>query len=528
MWHGLRSHLEIVTITSGVWFFGNCAIAQTPPSIVPDNTLGAESSIVTPNVVINGVPSDRIGGGATRGSNLFHSFQEFNIGEGRGAYFSNPTGVKDIFSRVTGTNRSEIMGRLGVLGDANLFLLNPNGIMFGPNASLDLRGSFLGSTANSIKFADGTEFRASASQIAPLLTMSVPMGLQFPRNSGNIINQSQATNSSGFPVDLQVDTGKNLVLVGGNVNFEGGRVTAAGGRVELGGLATEGTVGINNDGSLSFPDGVARGDVSLTNGAIAYVSAGGGGNIAVNARNLDILAGSRLLAGIQRDLGTPNAQAGDIVINATDNVRVKGNANSLTGIANDVGVVGASAFGNAGDIVVNTKTLEGIGNFLIRSSTFGQGDAGKISITATDKVSLQGLQGFSSGIASLVGSSAFGNADDIIINTPSLSLSNFARLATSTTGKGNAGNIQINASESISVSNNSVIQADTYASGNAGKIIIDAPNANVSFDKSIVTTSVVGNSNIFGVDLIGSGQGGDIKITARSLSLDNGAQLFTK
>ncbi len=53
--------------------------------IVPDNTLGAEGSVVTPNVNIQGIQGDRIDGGATRGANLFHSFQEFNVGSGRGA-----------------------------------------------------------------------------------------------------------------------------------------------------------------------------------------------------------------------------------------------------------------------------------------------------------------------------------------------------------------------------------------------------------------------------------------------------------
>ena len=113
--------------------------------IIPDNTLGTESSVVTPDNV-NGIESDKISGGAVRGSNLFHSFREFNIGEGRGGYFENPAVIKNIFSRVTGNNPSEIMGRLGVLGNANLFFMNPNGIIFGENASLDIRGSFLATT----------------------------------------------------------------------------------------------------------------------------------------------------------------------------------------------------------------------------------------------------------------------------------------------------------------------------------------------------------------------------------------------
>ncbi len=93
---------------------GESVLAQ----IVPDNTLGAEGSVVTPDV-INGISSDRIDGGATRGANLFHSFSDFNVGEGRGAYFANSAGIENILTRVTGGNPSNIFGRLGVLDGAH-------------------------------------------------------------------------------------------------------------------------------------------------------------------------------------------------------------------------------------------------------------------------------------------------------------------------------------------------------------------------------------------------------------------------
>lgn len=154
-------------------FFGNCAFAQP----TPDTTLGAESSVVTPTT-INGFPSDQIDGGARRGVNLFHSFQEFNIGEGQGVYFSNPTGIQNILSRVTGANRSNILGTLGVLGDANLFLINPQGIIFGRNASLDVRGSFVATTANAVRLGDTGLFSASEPATSNLLTVD-PSALFF-------------------------------------------------------------------------------------------------------------------------------------------------------------------------------------------------------------------------------------------------------------------------------------------------------------------------------------------------------------
>ncbi len=148
-----------------------------------------------------------------RGVNLFHSFLEFNIKEGHGAYFANPAAVENIFSRVTGNNPSHLFGTLGVLGEANLFFLNPNGIIFGSNATLDLQGAFVASTADSFVFPGGNVFSATNPESAPLLTVSAiaPVGLQFEGSGGTIINQG----------NLAVNAGEGLSLVGGTVVNQG-------------------------------------------------------------------------------------------------------------------------------------------------------------------------------------------------------------------------------------------------------------------------------------------------------------------
>ncbi|MBW4456277.1 MAG: filamentous hemagglutinin N-terminal domain-containing protein [Nostoc indistinguendum CM1-VF10] len=179
--------------------------------IVPDKTLGVEGSVVKPNVNIQGIPSDLIDGGATRGANLFHSFRDFNVWEGRGAYFANPTGVENILTRVTGGNTSNILGRLGVLGGANLFLLNPNGIVFGPNASLDIRGSFVATTADRIKLGDRGYFSAVEPQTSSLLSVS-PGALFFSQ----VANQPTAIINQG-----NLSTGKHLTLSASNLDLQG-------------------------------------------------------------------------------------------------------------------------------------------------------------------------------------------------------------------------------------------------------------------------------------------------------------------
>jgi filamentous hemagglutinin family protein len=242
----LTSNLVVSGILVAV--SGNGVFAQ----ITPDRTLGNESSVVKPNRDIKGIPSNRIDGGARRGGNLFHSFQEFNVEEGRGAYFTNPSGVENILSRVTGSNPSEILGRLGVIGgNANLFLINPNGIIFGANASLDVNGSFLATTADGIKLGETGQFSATEPQKSNLLRID-PSALFFNAVAAQpIVNQSQAdslsgqTNSDGTAVGLQVPNGETLALVGGDVFLRNGNLTAAEGRIELGSVAGAGEVSLS-------------------------------------------------------------------------------------------------------------------------------------------------------------------------------------------------------------------------------------------------------------------------------------------
>ncbi|MEQ9552678.1 MAG: filamentous hemagglutinin N-terminal domain-containing protein [Coleofasciculus sp. G3-WIS-01] len=179
--------------------------------VIPDDTLGAESSVVNPDAIIREILSDRIDGGATRGANLFHSFIEFNVAEGRGVYFTNPDGIENILSRVTGDNVSTILGRLGVLGEANLFLLNPNGILFGENASLDIEGSFVATTASGIELGEDGVFSATQPRSSRLLSVS-PGALFYnavEAAGGKITNRGNLT------------TGRNLTLDGENLDLQG-------------------------------------------------------------------------------------------------------------------------------------------------------------------------------------------------------------------------------------------------------------------------------------------------------------------
>ncbi|HEY9606086.1 MAG TPA: filamentous hemagglutinin N-terminal domain-containing protein, partial [Allocoleopsis sp.] len=197
----------------------------TLAQITPDQTLGAEASRITPNVDVRGGMADRIDGGAIRGSNLFHSFRDFNVGELQRVYFANPQGIENILGRVTGSTRSNILGTLGVDGGANLFLINPNGIIFGPNAKLDIRGSFLAGTADGFKFPDGSEFRAKDPNAPPLVTVNIPIGLQYgPDAPAALVSQADLT------------VGQSMMLSGGSVTSTG-KLSAPEGLVAVEGVA---------------------------------------------------------------------------------------------------------------------------------------------------------------------------------------------------------------------------------------------------------------------------------------------------
>ena len=435
--------------------------------------------------------------------NLFHSFNEFSVPTLGSAAFNNASDIANIFSRVTGSNISSIDGLLSANGAANLFLINPNGIIFGENASLNLGGSFFASTADSLLFEGDTEFSASNPQAPPLLEVSIPIGAKFRDNPGDIVNRSISTPDTAF----FVPSGKTLALIGGDVTLESGQVFALGGTVELGGLAAAGTIKLNDDFSPSFPDGVTRADVFLNNGAL-IISSGGGGNITINARNLQ-LAQSVLFAGITPDEGNPEARAGDITINATDNITVN---SSL--ISNQVG---SEALGNAGDVSITTGSLSLTNEGVVNAITFGQGNAGSVQINATDNITVN-----SSLISNQVGSEALGNAGDVSITTGSLSLTNEGIVNARTFGKGDGGDIGI-ATNNLSVIDGSQIIADTSGQGNAGSIFINATDSIIiDGENSDGNLTVIGS----GVDIGALGDAGDIEIATGNLTLTNGGQIL--
>ena len=423
--------------------------------IIPDNTL-PNNSVVQPGEE----NTTLIQQGTQRDGNLFHSFQEFSIESGDTARFEHGSDITNIFTRVTGaasniegTIQTLINGTTNDRGSANLFIINPNGITFGENANLDIGGSFIGSTADSVKFANETEFSVTNPQSSPLLTIGVPLGLQFGPNPGAIVNRS---GNGGFTVP----EGKTLGLVGGNLSLEGGGLTATEGRIELGSVAGDSFVSLNQpDYALGYTGVQNFGDITIQNAS--FIS-----SAAIQVRGKDIiLTGSQIFAQTQ-----PSTPGKDLVINASDSLNLSagalianfalgeaqgGNAIAqatslnLTGVNTQI-ATSASEQGEAGDVMVmetsEVKLSEGA---LIRTSVFDEAEAGDVIVKA-DSIELIGT--FSDGMQ--LSPSAFSteatstrDSGNITVETRQLSIKDGANITASTGNEGNAGNIEIKGSD---------------------------------------------------------------------------------
>ncbi|MDD1425829.1 filamentous hemagglutinin N-terminal domain-containing protein [Dolichospermum sp. ST_sed9] len=461
--------LLVTSLTSLSFAVFNSAKAQ----IIPDGTLGAESSVVTPNQTIKGIPSDRIDGGAIRGGNLFHSFQEFNIESGRGAYFTNPGGVNNILTRVTGSNVSHILGRLGVLGNANLFFINPNGIIFGQNASLDIRGSFTATTADEIRLGEEGLFSASNPQSSNLLT--VQPGALF-RNA--LRNQQATINNQG---SLIVDEGKNITLFGANVINTGG-LTAPGGTVQLTGAENL----------------IVRGNIET-------------GTLLLDTQNLTI--GEDDKATIDKTTLEGLSGNTNLIFQATKDITINPLSDHSLNLANGSGKITFTAdtdsdgIGNfqmdtADNIKTNGRSVEikGVNLTVGNINTNSEFSGGNINLIGQGNISTQSLNSYS---FSLDGNAANGGAISLTnqgdISTQSLDSSSFSIA-------GNGGEIKLNAYSDITTG---WIYSEAFGTGNGGNIILNSSNGSIDTTAGGVTAQI---SDIYG----GTGNGGSITFTAKN------------
>jgi filamentous hemagglutinin family protein len=550
--------------TTGAFLTAEMASAQAlPPSVrtpQADQTLGTQVSG-------NGNKFN-ITGGLNRGQTLFHSFKDFSIPTGGAANFNNPAGTRDIISRVTGNLFSDLNGTLNSNG-ANFLLINPNGVVFGPNARLNVGKAFAASTANGVELFDGQgrqfTFGTKPGGDAPLLKINpnvflnisrLNMGASVPKNPG-IVNYGklQTNNDSQY-----------IGLIGGNVTLDGkyggGKIVAPGGRVDLGGLNSGGTISTDLQGLVFGGNGLTRSDVLLTNDALVTARANGtlgavnplfsnvpvaGSSININANNLSILnSGAKsntglaaLDNGLAENSGVKTNPGGDININATGRVNLDN--------ANLKNTLRSGAEGKIGDIKINANSLDLINQSILSTNTSGKGNAGNINITTNGDISISGATPQStkpvtkdSDNSSITSSTdGQGNAGKITIDTQNigkLSLSNNADISNkiSKDAVGNGNDITISA-KSLDLSNESSIKSDNRGGkGDAGNINIKT-SGDISISgatpQSTAPTTLDSNLSYISSDTFGQGNTGKITIDTQNigkLSLSNRASISSK
>jgi filamentous hemagglutinin family protein len=539
-------------LTFGIGLFmTNSVFAQSV--ITPDNNLGNESSQVIPNYLD---ATEAIAGGAIRDRNLFHSLREFNVKEGRSAVFLSPnSNIQNILVRVTGNNRSEILGKLGTNGsNANLFLINPNGIFFGANAQLNIAGSFVASTASGIKFADDTVFSATNPQTAPLLTISTPVGLQFDKPGGEINHYGS----------LEVPTGKTLALVGGNINLIGNSqldpnrrtLKTIGGQIAIGGILEPGTIQINiasQNQPLSFPDNVTLADISLQNLAVILTDGLDGGFIQLQGRQIQLIDGSIVQAenqGSETGRGiTVQAQqltlkdgsqittsvgenaigfGGNLTVTVKDLLQINGTIPQGKLFAGSPSALVTRTFGDgsAGSLTVETRKLiiDGGGN-ISTTGWRGRGDSGMLKVTATDSIFLSGVSfdDFPSGLFSQTVD--LGNAGSIIINTRQFIAQDGGVVSAGTgrNSRGRGSNLTVNASELIDLSGVSPRDKDpsglfarSRGSGEAGSLFVNTEKL------------IVRDGARLTVEALGRGNAGTLAVNAKEMRLDRQSKVVAE
>lgn len=507
--------------------------------IVPDGTL-PQNSIVLPPINNTSV----IEGGTQVGGNLFHSFTDFSVPTGWEAFFNNPVTVENILTRITGTNASNIDGLIRANGTANLFLLNPNGIVFGPNAQLDIGGSFFGSTAESLVFTDGSLYSATELDALPLLTINVPIGLQFGSNGTEAI-----VNVGNLSVARQQD----LTLVGGTV-VSTGELAAPEGTILIATSPISNTNLTQFLGNISSPEtlgltvtetGVRWGERSIESGDIAVRQLTSGdailaasGNVTLiesqleTTGNLNVLAQDTVfvrdsvalpflaVAGgnlwVQGNRGidilalnhpqTPFQSGGNLFL-VSDGI-ISGDAHFASGnrfsilnlsgnpgnfsILDGVIMTNAYRLGTGGDVEIHARNVNFERARIITGSISPSILAGNISIDAEESISLSGLtpREETADISSAISTASGKNSGNITINTGRLILRDGAVITTTTGLEGDGGSITVNASESVELVG--------------------------STRDSIFPTTIA-------TDMFGDGQSGDLTINTRRLILRDGA-----
>jgi filamentous hemagglutinin family protein len=495
---------------------------RTSAQITTDGTLGRALNLPGPDYKIRAELGQQYGG------NLFHSFRDFNLNSHETATFSGPNSVQNILSRVTGGNPSHIDGLLrSTIPSADMYFINPYGIMFGPNARLDVQGSFHASTADYLRLGENGRFEArnpnnSILTVAPIESFGF---LDNPHGSIQV-NGRGVLNESGTPrALLQVPDGKTLSLIGGDIHLSQGvdelpleglvnatqeeiqaaqyrdqrfsQLYAPGGTLNLASIQRAGEIALTKNGINSTVS--QSGTIQLQQEAFISTTGESGGNIfilagqftmdnsTIYARTLGLQDGG--VIDIQADKikldnfsrirgGTDNTGDGtDIQLTAAESIHIRNNS-PLNTFANR-SINTNQQIGDAGHIRLHAKNIEINRDYSLNgvfsTDTYGTGRGGDLSMIAENRLDI---------VSAYIQTVTWGNNDqageggNIYLRAKTLNVEQGGWVVTGSAGSRNGGQLVVEAERvylgGLSGGFNSILRTMSMGQGDTGNIIIRA------------------------------------------------------
>jgi len=451
----------------------------TPAEVVLDGTLGPSGPLPGDDFAIGADLGQKMG------NNLFHSFERFNLNQNESATFSGPNHIQNIISRVTGGNLSTIDGTIiSEIPNADMYFLNPAGIFFGPNAKLNVQGSFYTSTADYLRLGDNGRFDIRQPQNS-LLTVAPPSAFGF------LDEPPASIEKQGY---LAVPDGKTLALIGGNLTLQDDALTereqpvirAFGGQVHLVSVASSGEIPVDPK-NLSEKDFEQFGTIKLTDTPInAYnfdnrfynanidVSGNGGGKLYIQGGKI-IIENALLYADNME--GTGNGQG--ITVKATDKF-------SMKGLSNLSSTVLEKSAGNGGNIDIVAREIQFTDGVQITTGSESSGMAGHITLKATEKITISGFSQIDDGepFESKLSAQTRGTGDGgkITVIAPAVILENGSVIFAQTTGQGNAGDISL--------------QVDTFTLKKGAQVSVNSGTREISTGEDGGTLTIIAKESV--------------------------------
>lgn len=515
--------------------------AVTAQGAAPLTSSGLGTQISDP-ISINGQTQYNITGGyrplganGQPGGNLFHSFGDFNVPTSNIANFLNNSGLatSNILGRVTGGNPSSIFGTIQTasFGNANLFLINPAGIILGPTATLNVGGSVTFATANNLRLTDGVLFNAAAGPADALLSAAPVAAFGFlGPNFGTITVQGS---------NLFVPSGQSLNLVAGDIVIgpeeatvnspQAARITAPEGQINLVSVASDGEVLVSN---FQPAAGMTLGSITLGPGTLLDVSGDAAGTVRIRSGQL-VMDNATISADTIDGNGAPLA----VDIQVTNDLSITADLNpAITARATGAGDAGEIRLVSGGMRV--TSVTEDILS-VIHSETTGAGKAGNVTLRTGDLE----VTGDPVGVAFFInsGTTSSGPGGNATITAKNVSLNDtYIVTGDPFTGEelstGAAGHVNI-AAETLTM-NTATIEAQS-AEGRGGNISISVRDLQLTdggitasgYESSgavtLTTDSLMAVNGSLESVILGPGPGGNLVVSGKTVELIGGSQLIT-